>query len=135
MLFFYSYIDHCDEWKKLSMAITGKVLIYKSCSELSLLVQLTIHCVFLTYFDPNKYLWESGIAILFLNILSEIFTLVPLEKKLILPKISTWVHKTESEAIDGSYLPQIIHILNKYNTWKQKFTVFTLLCYQLLSAN
>ena len=35
--------------------ISGKVLIYKSRGELSLLVQSTIQCVFLVYFDPQKY--------------------------------------------------------------------------------
>ena len=35
--------------------ISGKVLIYKSRGELSLLVQSTIQCVFLVYFDPKKY--------------------------------------------------------------------------------
>ena len=35
--------------------ISGKVLIYKSRVELSLLVQSKIQCVFLVYFDPKKY--------------------------------------------------------------------------------
>ena len=37
----------------LIMAVTTKVLICKSCCELFLLVQLTIRCVFLAYFDQK----------------------------------------------------------------------------------
>ena len=39
--------------------VVDKVLIYKSRGGLSLLVQLTIHCVFLAYFDTIKYTLEK----------------------------------------------------------------------------
>ena len=39
--------------------ISGKVLIYKSRGELSLLVQSAIQCAFLVYFDPKKYTYSQ----------------------------------------------------------------------------
>ena len=41
-------------WTK-DMSVWNKVLMYKSRDRLSLLVQSTIQCVFLVYFDPKKY--------------------------------------------------------------------------------
>ena len=43
--------------------ISGKVLIYKSRGELSLLVQSTIQCVFLVYFDPKIYTLKQEFAV------------------------------------------------------------------------
>ena len=43
--------------------ISGKVLIYKSRGELSLLVQSTIQCVFLNYFDHKKYTLKQKLTV------------------------------------------------------------------------
>ena len=43
--------------------ISGKVLIYKSRGELSLLVQSTIQCVFLVYFDQKKYILKQKLKV------------------------------------------------------------------------
>ena len=46
--------------------VVDKVLIYKSRGGLSLLVQLTIHCVFLAYFDTINYTFLTSMSIKFL---------------------------------------------------------------------
>ena len=42
----------------------GRVLIYKSCGELFLLVQPIIQCVYLAYFDPKKYILKQKCSFL-----------------------------------------------------------------------